>query len=146
MEPTRTVSRMLRMPWFGVLHRFVGHRTMPGVRGPGICQSALLRCPQRITLHAQTSLGWFVMEETLIRETRDGLYCKAGDFHVDPWRPVPRAVITHAHADHARSGCQKYLAAAEGRAVLESRLGADAPIETIRYGEALSLNGVHISF
>src|SRR5436853_3002768 len=86
------------------------------------------------------------MRETLIRETPDGLYCDAGDFHVDPWRPVPRAVITHAHADHARPGCRQYLAAAEGRGVLESRLGTDAPIETIRYGETISLNGVHISF
>ena len=45
-----------------------------------------------------------------------GLYCEAGDFFVDPWRPVDRAVITHAHADHARSGHRHYLAAAPGAA------------------------------
>ncbi|HAB04861.1 MAG TPA: DNA ligase-associated DEXH box helicase, partial [Alcanivorax sp.] len=44
------------------------------------------------------------MDDPLIYPAREGLYCAAGDFYVDPWRPVPRAVITHAHADHARSG------------------------------------------
>jgi putative mRNA 3-end processing factor len=41
----------------------------------------------------------------------EGLYCAAGDFFIDPWRPVDRAVITHAHGDHARPGHRRYLAA-----------------------------------
>ena len=45
----------------------------------------------------------------LIAPTDRGLYCEAGDFHIDPWRPVPRAVITHAHADHARFGSDLYV-------------------------------------
>src|SRR5437868_647735 len=83
--------------------------------------------------------------DTSIRETPEGLYCAAGDFHVDPWLPVPRAVITHAHADHARPGSGKYLCAAEGRCVLERRLGAAAKIETLAYGEQVSLNGIRLS-
>ncbi|MGL5003624.1 MAG: DNA ligase-associated DEXH box helicase, partial [Casimicrobium sp.] len=39
----------------------------------------------------------------------EGLYCVAGDFYIDPWRPVDRAIITHAHADHARAGHARYL-------------------------------------
>ncbi len=46
----------------------------------------------------------------LIVQRPEGLYCPPGDFYIDPWRPVPRAVITHAHADHARRGHGAYLA------------------------------------
>ncbi len=82
----------------------------------------------------------------LIQETPSGLYCEAGDFYIDPWRRVPRAVITHAHADHARPGSAKYLATREGRRILRTRLGPSADIETIPYGETMSLNGVTLSF
>lgn len=82
----------------------------------------------------------------LIQETPSGLYCEAGDFYIDPWRRVPRAVITHAHADHARPGSAKYLATREGRRILRTRLGPSADIETIPYGETISLNGVTLSF
>ena len=53
-----------------------------------------------------------------------GLYCPAGDFWIDPWRPVLRAVVTHAHADHARRGHGAYLATAMSAGVLRARLGA----------------------
>lgn len=81
----------------------------------------------------------------LIRETPEGLYCEAGDFHVDPWLPVARAVITHAHADHARPGCREYLTATDGRPVLQRRLGAGAAIATLDYAETKTVNGVQIS-
>jgi putative mRNA 3-end processing factor len=74
-----------------------------------------------------------------------GLYCPAGDFWIDPWRSVPRAVITHAHADHARSGCDRYLCAAPGKLVMRSRLGGTVPIDTLRYGESTTFNGVKVS-
>ena len=45
----------------------------------------------------------------MLTETPEGLYCEAGDFHIDPWGAVPRAVITHAHGDHARAGSAAYL-------------------------------------
>ena len=58
----------------------------------------------------------------LVVERPAGLYCPPGDFYIDPWRPVDRAVITHAHADHARSGHGHYLASARSAGVLRSRL------------------------
>lgn len=81
----------------------------------------------------------------LLRITDRGLYCEAGDFYIDPWQPVDRAVITHAHGDHARWGSRHYLASAEGRRVLRTRLGADASIQTVEYGEPLDLTGVRVS-
>lgn len=81
----------------------------------------------------------------LFRVTGSGLYCEAGDFFVDPWRPVPRAVITHAHSDHARPGSESYLAAEEGRHVLAARLGEGARIEPVPYGYTTSLRGVAVS-
>jgi putative mRNA 3-end processing factor len=81
----------------------------------------------------------------LLEVTESGLYCAAGDFFIDPWRRVERAVITHAHADHARSGCGRYLCASPGKPVLRTRMGGNATIDTLRYGEATSLNGVTVS-
>lgn len=82
----------------------------------------------------------------LIQETPAGLYCEVGDFYVDPSRRVPRAVITHAHADHARPGSAKYLATREGRRILRTRLGPSAVIDTLSYGEQHLINGVTVSF
>ena len=73
-----------------------------------------------------------------------GLYCPAGDFYIDPWRPVDRAVITHAHADHARMGHGHYLAAAPGAGVLRARLG-EIDLQPVPYGEAIIHNGVRVS-
>lgn len=81
----------------------------------------------------------------LLAVTEAGLYCAAGDFFVDPWRRVERAVITHAHADHARSGCGRYLCAAPGKHVLRTRMGGNATIDTLRYGEPTTINGVTVS-
>lgn len=86
------------------------------------------------------------MAATLLQLTEAGLYCAAGDFHIDPWRPVPRALVTHAHSDHARPGSGAYLAANESERVLRTRLGAEATIETRAYGEPTSINGVTVSF
>lgn len=82
----------------------------------------------------------------ILQETPAGLYCEAGDFYIDPWRRVPKAVITHAHADHARPGMGSYLAAREGRRILRTRLGPSAVIDTLTYGEERSINGVTVSF
>ena len=83
---------------------------------------------------------------SLIQETLAGLYCEVGDFYVDPSRRVPRAVITHAHADHARPGSARYLATREGRRILRTRLGPSAVIDTLSYGEQHFVNGVTVSF
>src|SRR4051794_5482461 len=81
----------------------------------------------------------------LLVSTNAGLYCPTGDFYIDPWMPVPKAIITHAHADHASPGSQHYLSARDGLLVLQARLGADAKIQAVEYGERLSLNGVKVS-
>ncbi|HEV7803191.1 MAG TPA: DNA ligase-associated DEXH box helicase, partial [Burkholderiales bacterium] len=60
----------------------------------------------------------------LISLTPAGLYCEAGGFYIDPWRPVSRAVITHAHSDHASTGHEHYLVARAGEPVTRQRLGA----------------------
>lgn len=81
----------------------------------------------------------------LIQPTQKGLYCAPGDFYIDPWAAVRRAVITHAHSDHAYRGCGAYLAAQEGERVLRLRLGQEAAIRTLPYGEPLEINGVRVS-
>jgi len=75
---------------------------------------------------------------------REGLYCVPGQFYIDPWRPVDRAVITHAHGDHSRSGHQHYLAAAPGVNIMKSRLGP-IHIDGLAYGEQVVHNGVTVS-
>jgi putative mRNA 3-end processing factor len=85
------------------------------------------------------------MQDDLIVARPEGLYCPPGDFYIDPWRPVDRAVLTHAHADHARRGHGAYLAASPSAAVLKSRLG-DIALQTLDYGQTLDLHGVTLSF
>ncbi|MCW5636374.1 MAG: ligase-associated DNA damage response exonuclease [Rubrivivax sp.] len=84
------------------------------------------------------------MSEDLVVLRPEGLYCPAGRFHIDPWRPVERAVITHAHADHARRGHGAYLATAVSEGVLRARLG-DIRLQGLAYGEAVQLDGVRVS-
>ena len=74
----------------------------------------------------------------------EGLYCVPGRFYIDPWRPVERAIITHGHADHSRTGHGHYLAAAPGEGILRSRLG-EINLDTLQYGERITHNGVTIS-
>jgi putative mRNA 3-end processing factor len=82
--------------------------------------------------------------QDLIVARPEGLYCPAGDFYIDPWRPVERAIITHAHADHARFGHASYLAAEASVGVLLSRLPGIS-LQGVPYGERLVVNGVSIS-
>ncbi|UXI67048.1 ligase-associated DNA damage response exonuclease [Tahibacter amnicola] len=81
----------------------------------------------------------------LVIHTPAGLYCPAGDFHIDPWQPVPRAVITHGHGDHARPGMGQYLVASAGKGVLQWRLG-DQDFRVADYAEALTLGATRVSF
>ena len=83
--------------------------------------------------------------QDLIVQRPEGLYCPPGDFYIDPWRPVGRAVITHAHADHARMGHGHYLAAAPAEGVLRARLGADIALQSVLYGQEVTHNGVTVS-
>lgn len=85
-------------------------------------------------------------KQPLLITNSNGFYCPSGDFYIDPWRPVPRAVITHAHADHYAWGCGAYLVAHEGEHVFRARLGVDALVQTLPYGETTTINGVTVSF
>lgn len=82
--------------------------------------------------------------DDLVCLTPAGLYCPAGDFYIDPWRPVERAVITHAHGDHARTGHTHYLAATPCAGVLRARLGAIS-LQTADYGTAVDFQGTRVS-
>ena len=81
----------------------------------------------------------------MLRITERGLYCETADLYIDPWLPVDRAVITHAHGDHARWGSRHYMASTEGARVLRTRLGSDASIQLLDYHEVRHINGVAIS-
>jgi putative mRNA 3-end processing factor len=80
----------------------------------------------------------------LIVPRPEGLYCPAGDFYIDPWRPVARAVITHGHSDHARPGSESYLCQHDSVPILRRRLG-DSVVQGVAFGETIGLNDVEIS-
>jgi putative mRNA 3-end processing factor len=82
----------------------------------------------------------------MLTESPDGLFCPAGGFYIDPWRPVARAIITHAHGDHARSGSAAYLCATPGLGLLRRRFGAEAIIEHLAYGQQTTIGGVRVTF
>ena len=84
------------------------------------------------------------MDEILQFDKR-GLYCAAGRFHIDPWRPVARALITHGHSDHARPGHGHYLCTEQSAPILRRRLG-NISLQTVRYGEPISEGGTTVTF
>lgn len=84
-------------------------------------------------------------EGKLIVETEDGLYVPEGDFHIDPWRPVARAVVTHAHSDHATPGSGAYFTSKPGAGVLALRVGTKSPIEPLEYGSVQTVGNVRVS-
>lgn len=76
--------------------------------------------------------------------TEKGIYCPAGDFFIDPWRPVDRAVITHGHADHAKPGHRAYLATKSAAPVLRHRLG-EITLQTVEYAETVAMGAANVS-
>lgn len=89
-----------------------------------------------------------ITPDQLLRPTPAGLYCAPGDFYIDPMRKSARAVITHGHADHARAGHESALATPETLAVMEARYGKGfcGQRQALRYGDAVDVNGVRVSF
>jgi putative mRNA 3-end processing factor len=87
-----------------------------------------------------------VNKDSLITLTSKGLYCERGDFYIDPWKPVARAIVTHAHSDHAYRGNGSYLVTKEGEELAKIRLDTEAKIESQPYGKGVSINGVNVSF
>jgi len=84
-------------------------------------------------------------QSRLLARTPEGLYCEGGGFHIDPWGKVESALITHAHADHARPGSSSYLCADPGRKILKDRVGGGR-IEGLPYGQTLKVGDVLVSF
>jgi len=84
--------------------------------------------------------------ETWIRTSSAGLYCEPGNFHIDPVHPVPRAVITHGHGDHARSGNEQVLATPGTIAIMQERYGeaAGASLQPLAYGEPVTAGEVTV--
>lgn len=81
----------------------------------------------------------------LVTYTDIGFYCERADLYIDPLRKVARAVVTHAHSDHARPGMGQYLCHTDGVGVLKLRLGRNIAVRGVGYGEVVVMNGVEVS-
>jgi putative mRNA 3-end processing factor len=88
-----------------------------------------------------------IRPQDLLCPKPEGLYCAPGDFYVDPVRPVPRAVVTHGHSDHARAGHGAVLATPETLDIMGERYGAGFAIATqaAAYGEAVARDDVEVT-
>lgn len=82
----------------------------------------------------------------MLRLTDYGLYCPEGEFFIDPWKPVNKAIITHAHADHARPGHKNYLCQEESVKFLQYRISPDIRVQGLGYDKPVLINGVKVSF
>jgi putative mRNA 3-end processing factor len=81
----------------------------------------------------------------LIAPSSRGLSCERGGFHIDPWRPVPLAVVTHAHSDHAAGGSGEYVCTPAVAEQLRLRLGAGTPTREVAFGEAIDLGRTRVT-
>jgi putative mRNA 3-end processing factor len=86
--------------------------------------------------------------EDILVPTPAGVCCKLGGFHIDPTRPVARALITHGHSDHARAGHGAVLATQETLDMMRLRYGENfaGKTQAARYGESIDLGGVTVTF
>jgi putative mRNA 3-end processing factor len=81
----------------------------------------------------------------LLEFTDKGIFCPRADVHLDPWKPVKRALITHGHSDHARWGNEHYLCTSAAAPVIRHRI-AGAYVESVEFYEPIMINGVQFSF
>ena len=86
------------------------------------------------------------MENNILTNRKEGLYCEAGDFYIDPRGRVERAIITHAHSDHARAGHKNYLCSDPCKGLLQERIGQMSPIESIPFGQDRMIGKARVSF
>src|ERR1700689_2793033 len=98
-----------------------------------------------MTVRAYLSL---MRPEDILALSPAGLCCKRGAFHIDPTRPVERALITHAHSDHARAGHGSVLATPETLDLMRLRYGESfaGTVQAARYGESLAIGGAIVTF
>ncbi len=81
----------------------------------------------------------------LITHNNNGLFCKHGNFWIDPNIPVKKSIVTHAHFDHLSFGCDEYICSSETEFILKKRLGNNLNITSYDYGEIFKINGLNIS-
>ena len=81
----------------------------------------------------------------LIQFTNKGIYCKQGDFYIDPWEPVNFAITTHGHADHVKWGNKNYLCHELTKPILTTRYGLENNVQTLPYSKPITINGVKLS-
>jgi putative mRNA 3-end processing factor len=81
----------------------------------------------------------------LLEFTSSSISCPEANVHIDPWKPVDFAIITHAHSDHAKPGCRHYLAHHDSASILRLRLGENISLQTVGYGEEILIQGVKFS-
>ena len=98
------------------------------------------------TIFANQTAQFMNFKKSLVTLTNKGLHCEQGGFYIDPWEQVDKAILTHAHADHTYRGNQTYLVPTEGERLSRIRLGDEAIIESMPYGETRMMNGVKVSF
>ncbi|MCM2324246.1 MAG: ligase-associated DNA damage response exonuclease [Oligoflexia bacterium] len=91
-------------------------------------------------------MSGFLDDFPLLTFDKGGLYCREGDFHIDPARAVATALVTHAHSDHARKGAKRYFCSSASVGLLKARLGQRIEVTGVPYGEKLRFGGVQVSF
>ena len=110
------------------------------------CRATLVRNCAHVQLERRAPRAMMspMAGNDLLQVRPKGIYCPLGDFYIDPWRPVERAVITHGHADHARPGHKHYLATPEAAPVMRHRLG-EITLDTLPFGQTRDIGGVEVS-
>lgn len=109
-------------------------------------ESFRLPTASRITIESLLYKGFKMAKRDLLEFTPKGIYCSKGRFYIDPWQPVDKAIISHAHSDHAYRGHHHYLTQKDGLPILQHRVGhPSAHFYGIEYGEVFSIQGVKVS-
>ncbi|MCB0501514.1 MAG: ligase-associated DNA damage response exonuclease [Bacteroidetes bacterium] len=85
------------------------------------------------------------MGKSLLQFTKKGIYCSQAKVYIDPWRPVDKAIVTHAHADHSRKGMKHYLTHHYSIPIMKARLGKNIVTQGLHYGEEITINEVKFS-
>ena len=80
-------------------------------------------------------------KNNLLTFTRKGIHCPIADVYIDPWRGVAKAIVTHAHSDHARGGSAQYLADPITKRLMHARIDPNLEIEALSHGESRTVNG-----
>ena len=88
---------------------------------------------------------FYALELSLLRLTKNGIYCPPGDFYIDASGKVDRNIVTHAHSDHARPGHKSYLTHERSFKLLKCRLGNKTNVESVGYRKEISIRGVKVS-